>query len=234
MKRFGLAAFDDNERDDYKNISATVLERQSAELNEQLSVFQEKLIAFAKKHNGEIQGNPEFRSKFMRMCASIGIDPLSLFDKDEHLFNLNDFYYEVCVKVIEVCRQTKDKNGGVLSFDELEKGFFKGLKVEMSDLEKSIDMLKTLDGGFEIFEIRGKKFLRSVPNELTNDHTKILEICSILGYGSISLLRANLGWTVIRSRAVLIEMVANGLLWIDEQADAETLYWDPSWMVRSL
>ncbi|MCG8711155.1 hypothetical protein JHU04_004554, partial [Brenneria sp. 4F2] len=95
--------------------------------------------------------------KFIRMCSSIGIDPLSLFDKDKHLFNVNDFYYEICVKVIEICRKTKDMNGGVLSFDELEKSYFRKLKVDMKDLEKSIDMLQSLDGGFEIFQIRGKK-----------------------------------------------------------------------------
>ncbi|GAV54866.1 hypothetical protein ZYGR_0AS01890 [Zygosaccharomyces rouxii] len=231
MKRFGLAAFDGQHDDkEYEGISSAVLQRQNNELKEQLAVFQERLVGFAKKHNSEIQANPEFRSKFVRMCLSIGIDPLSLFDKDKHLFNVNDFYYEICVKVIEICRKTKDMNGGVLSFDELEKGYFRSLNVDMEDLEKSIDMLKSLDGGFEIFEIRGKKFLRSVPNELTGDQTKILEICSILGYASISLLHANLNWKPFRSRAVLNEMVANGLLWIDEQADAEALYWDPSWI----
>lgn len=231
MKRYGLAAFDGKQKNErYQGTSTAVLDRQSIELDEQLAVFQERLLQFAKKHNSEIKANPEFRSKFMRMCTSIGIDPLSLFDKNEHLFNLNDFYYEVCVKIVEICRQTKDMNGGIVSFDELEKGFFKGLNVTIADLEKSIDMLKSLDGGFDVFEIRGKKFLRSIPNELTGDQTKILEICSILGYASISLLRANLDWKPVRSRAVLNEMVANGILWIDEQAGGETLYWDPSWI----
>lgn len=233
MKRYGLAAFDDRGiRENSRGGSTPVLERQSIELNEQLAVFQERLLQFAKKHNSEIKANPEFRSKFVRMCTSIGIDPLSLFDKSEHLFNFNDFYYELCVKIVEICRQTKDMNGGILSFDELERGFFKGLDVKVADLEKSIEMLKSLDGGFEVFDIRGKKFLRSIPNELTGDQTRILEICSILGYASISLLRANLDWKPVRSRAVLNEMVANGLLWIDEQADAETLYWDSSWIVN--
>lgn len=234
MNRFGLAAFDDKQRKQkYEGVGTAVLERQSAELEEQLTVFQERLVRFARKHNREIRANPEFRSRLLRMCTSIGIDPLSLFDKNEHLFNLNDFYYEVCVKIVEICRETKDMNGGIISFEELEKSFFKGLNVTIADLEKSTEMLKSLDGGFELFEIKGKKYLRSVPNELTGDQTKILEICSILGYASISLLRANLNWKAVRSRAVLDEMVANGLLWVDEQADAEVLYWDPSWIATN-
>ena len=124
-------------------------------------------------------------------------------------------------------------NGGVISFEELEKVHFRKLKVGIDDLEKSIDMLKSLEC-FEIFQIRGKKFLRSVPNELTSDQTKILEICSILGYSSISLLRANLEWEAVRSKSALDEMVANGLLWIDYQGGVEALYWDPSWITKQL
>lgn len=233
MKQFGLAAFDELKDGKYNDVNKTILEKQSVELRDQLMVFQERLVEFAKKHNSELQASPEFRSKFMHMCSSIGIDPLSLFDRDKHLFTVNDFYYEVCLKVIEICRKTKDMNGGVISFQELEKVHFRKLNVGLDDLEKSIDMLKSLEC-FEIFQIRGKKFLRSVPNELTSDQTKILEICSILGYSSISLLKANLGWEAVRSKSALDEMVANGLLWIDYQGGAEALYWDPSWITRQL
>ncbi|CCC68562.1 hypothetical protein NCAS_0B04780 [Naumovozyma castellii] len=234
MKQFGVAAFDTLEKEKYEGIGTDLLKRQSLELQEQLKIFQERLTVFADKHNDELKENPEFREKFMHMCSSIGIDPLSLFNKDKHLFNVNDFYYELCVKVIEVCRQTKDINGGVISFDELAKGYFKDMAIETADLEKAIDMLSALDGGFEIFRIRGKKFLRSVPNELTSDQTQILEICSILGYASVSLLKANLEWRNVRSRAVLDEMVANGLLWVDNQAGPEIHYWDPSWITTGL
>ncbi|CCH59319.1 hypothetical protein TBLA_0B04850 [Henningerozyma blattae CBS 6284] len=234
-KKFGLAAFSNPNDKGYADIGSNVLNKQNDELNNQLQIFQKRLIEFAKKHNAEIKENPEFRSKFIRMCSIIGIDPLQLFDKDKHLFNVEDFYYEICVKIIEICRKTKDVNGGIISFDELLNIYFKDIrKINKEELEKSINMIKSLDGGFEIFEIRGIKFLRSVPNELTSDQTKILEICSILGYSSISLLKANLDWKTIRSRSVLKEMVSNGLLWVDEQAGNETLYWDPSYITRNM
>ncbi|EDO14759.1 hypothetical protein Kpol_354p7 [Vanderwaltozyma polyspora DSM 70294] len=232
MSKFGLAAFDEDKTSRFEGITTGTLEKQNVELKYQLEVFQDKLVEFAKFHNNEIKANPEFRSKFIQMCSSIGIDALSLFDKDKHLFNINDFYYEICVKVIEICRQTKDMNGGVISFEELEKEYFKGRNVGRNDLEKSILMMKDLNGGFETFEIRGKKFLRSVPNELTGDQTKILEVCSILGFASMSLLQANLNWKQVRSKAILEEMVANGLLWIDNQAGKEILFWDPSWIAK--
>lgn len=233
MPNFGLSAFDHLNDESYKNVSSNILERQSLELEQQLEVFQGRLIDFAKKHNKDLKANPEFRSRFLRMCSSIGIDPLEIFEKDQHLFNVDDFYYEISVKIIEVCRETKDMNGGVISFDELRNGYFKNLNVTMEDLEKSIDMIQVLDGGFKVFSIRGKKFLRSVPNEITGDQTKILEVCSIMGYASISLLRANFQWDSVRGRSVLEDMAANGMLWIDNQAGNEILYWDPSWIMRS-
>ncbi|CCE66210.1 hypothetical protein TPHA_0P00520 [Tetrapisispora phaffii CBS 4417] len=233
MKRFGLAALGDQQDQRYSDVSNDILKRQSVELDEQLSIFRDRLIKFAKKHNKEIKENSEFRSKFMRMCSSIGIDPLSLFDKDRHIFNAEDFYYEICVKIIEICRQTRDMNGGITSLDELENGYFANLKLDRTDLEKSIEMLKSLDGGIETFQIKGRKFLRSIPNELTSDQTKILEVCSVLGYASISLLKANLDWKRVRSKAVLDEMVSNGLLWVDNQNNGkEVLFWDPSWIMN--
>lgn len=233
MKKFGLSAFDGLEKDKFQNVSSNVLDRQSKELDQQLTVFRDRLIKFAKTHNNELKANPEFRSRFVRMCSSIGIDPLSIFDRDQHLFNVDDFYYEICVKIIEVCRETKDMNGGIISFDELLYGYFKNLDVKTEDLEKSIGMINSLEGGFEVLKIRGKKFLQSVPNELTGDQTRILEVCSIMGYASLSLLKANFKWDLIRSKSVLNEMVANGLLWVDNQAGNEILYWDPSWVMRT-
>ncbi|SCU81092.1 LANO_0B01992g1_1 [Lachancea nothofagi CBS 11611] len=230
--KHGLAAFNVDRSERYE-ITASLLSKQNKELDDQLSIFQDRLIEFAKDHNAELKENPDFRMKFIKMCTSIGIDPICLFDKERHLFDVNDFFYEICVKVIELCRKTKDLNGGVISFDELHKGYFEKFKVEMNDLQRAVEMLEVLDGGFEVFTIKDKKYLRSVPNELTNDQTKILEVCSILGYASTSLLKLNLDWKPVRSDAVLKEMVANGILWVDIQAPGETLYWDPAWIARS-
>lgn len=233
MKRFGVSAFDIT-KDKYES---ETLQRQSREYEQQLKLFQDKLIQFAKSHNHELKENHEFKSKFIKMCNTIGIDPLSLFDKDCHLFNVDDYYYEICVKLIQICRDTKDINGGIMSLDELQKVYFTGSsKVTKDDLEKAIEMLNSLEGGFEIFQIRDHlKFLRSVPNELTPDHTKILEVCSVMGYASINLLQVNLQWERVRSKATLNEMVATGLLWIDDQCGgAERLFWDPSWITKSM
>lgn len=234
MKKFGLAAF--NANDKLYDDTVKQFNRKSEELSEQLNIFQDKLIEFANKHNQELKSNPVFRSKFLHMCNNIGIDPLKLYtDRDKHLFTVNDFIYELCVRIIQICRTTKDINGGLLTFNELLRTYFKSMNVSEEDLTEAIDMLRTLDGGFTILTIKGEKILRSVPNELTTDQTRILEVCSIMGYASVSLLRANLCWSKVRCKSVLNEMVTNGLLWVDSQSEQnETLFWDPSWIAKAL
>lgn len=234
MKKFGLAAFNDNDKL-YDN-TLKQFNRKSEELSEQLKIFQDKLIEFANKHNQELKSNPSFRSKFLHMCNNIGIDPLKLYtDRDKHLFTVNDFLYELCIRIIQICRDTKDVNGGLITFNELLRTYFNNMNVTEKDLIEAINMLGTLDGGFTILTIKGEKILRSVPNELTTDQTKILEVCSVMGYASISLLRANLHWSKVRCKSVLEEMVTNGLLWVDNQSEQnEILFWDPSWIAKTL
>ena len=228
MKRFGVSAFDSN------LYESQTLQRQTKEYDDQLKLFQEKLIQFAIEHNEELKENIEFKSKFLKMCNTIGIDPLTLFNKDRHLFNVNDYYYEICVKLIQICRDIKDLNGGIVSLEELQKIYFNEANVTQADIEKSVEMLASLDGGFEIFQIRDHlKFLRSVPNELTSDQTKVLEVCSVMGYASINLLHINLNWERVRCKTTLNEMITNGLLWMDNQCGGkEILYWDPSWITK--
>ncbi|CAL9728760.1 vacuolar-sorting protein Snf8p [Monosporozyma unispora] len=234
MKKFGVAAFEDDER--VYNETLKQFDKQTEQLTEQLGIFQEKLVEFANRHNEEIKSNPEFRSKFLHMCNTIGIDPLNLYvGRDKHLFTVNDFIYELSIKIIQICRNTKDLNGGLISFDELLNTYFKTLNITEGDLVEAIDLVSTLDGGFEILKIKGTKILRSVPNELTNDQTKILEVCSIMGYASVSLLRVNLKWSKVRCKSVLDEMVTSGILWIDSQThQKEMLFWDPAWIAKSL
>lgn len=62
MKRFGVAAFGESKQYD---LASNKLGSQSNEIKEQLSIFQEKLVEFAKHHNEELRDVPQFRAKFM-------------------------------------------------------------------------------------------------------------------------------------------------------------------------
>jgi ESCRT-II complex subunit VPS22 len=64
----------------------------------QLAEFKEQLESFAIKHKKDINENPVFRNQFLKMCKSIGVDPLSSnkgFWVD--VLGVGDFYYELAV-----------------------------------------------------------------------------------------------------------------------------------------
>jgi len=102
-----------------------------------------KLEGFAKTHKHEIQHDPAFRAKFLEMCAplgkiifnscnimflieknephfgviifSLGVDPLSA-EKGfwGNMLGIGEFYYELSVKVAEVCLASRSRNGGII------------------------------------------------------------------------------------------------------------------------
>jgi len=86
----------------------------------QINDFKSKLEQFAIQHKSEIQNDPAFRAKFHGMCASIGVDPLtSRKGVWSDLLGVGDFYYELAVRIIEICVATRPMNGGIISLEEL-------------------------------------------------------------------------------------------------------------------
>ena len=74
-----------------------------------------KLADFAKTHKHAIQHDPEFRAKFLDMCAPLGVDLLSA-EKGfwGSMLGIGEFYYELSVKVAEVCLASRSRNGGII------------------------------------------------------------------------------------------------------------------------
>ena len=90
------------------------------QMREQMKVFQCHLESFAKNQKNEIQQDPVFRAKFHKMCASIGVDPLtSKKGVWADLLGVGDYYYELAVRIIEICVASRPINGGIMSFKEL-------------------------------------------------------------------------------------------------------------------
>mmetsp|Transcript_15169 Transcript_15169/g.31368 ORF Transcript_15169/g.31368 Transcript_15169/m.31368 type:complete len:264 (+) Transcript_15169:2-793(+) len=81
-----------------------------------------KLADFAKKHQSDIQHDPAFRQQFLQMCAPLGVDPLVSqkgFWAKALGVGIGDFYYELSVKVAEVCFATRSNNGGITTVAEV-------------------------------------------------------------------------------------------------------------------
>lgn len=136
----GLNAFANRNRTTqiYANHGANLRNTHANSLQTQLSVFQSLLHTFALEHGTEIKSNPTFRAEFARMCNAIGVDPLAASNvkgkkgADSSFWtqilggDVNDFYFEVAVRVVELCRETRDENGGMIGVPECRDRVSKG------------------------------------------------------------------------------------------------------------
>ncbi|KAK3679549.1 ESCRT II complex subunit Dot2 [Recurvomyces mirabilis] len=220
-------------------------------LANQLSVFQAALHNCSLTHAKDIRSNPTFRAEFARMCNAIGVDPLagsnvrgagggsgkgSAWAKMLGS-SVNDFYFELGVRVVEVCRETRGENGGMIAVSDVQKRVAKGraglvgggMEVTEDDILRAIESLQPLGGMFKLTVLGGSKFIRSVPKELNPDQAKVLEVIQILGHVTVSMLQANLDWERARAITVIDDLVADSLVWVDSQAD-ETEFWSPASM----
>ncbi|KAG9532304.1 ESCRT-2 complex, partial [Aureobasidium melanogenum] len=248
----GLSAFSRNAltSDHYASHGAALRSAHADSLANQLSVFQAALHSFSITHGAEIRSNPTFRAEFARMCNAIGVDPLassnhktSKGSKNEGGSfwsqmlggSVNDFYFELAVRVVEVCRETRSENGGMIEVPQVRKrvekgrGIGGGLEVSDDDILRAVKSLEPLGSGFTVMKIGSKQMIRSVPKELNTDQSTVLEAIQVLGYVTVSMLQLNLGWERARAVAVIDDLVADSVVWVDAQAD-EKEYWSPALM----
>ena len=243
----GLGAFSTSShlRKSYTTYGSALKSANAESLSTQLSVFQSLLHNFALEHATTIKSNPTFRAEFARMCNAIGVDPLagSNVKKADSLWakvlghDVNDFYFAVGVRVVEMCQATRAENGGLLGVKECCESVAKGkaigggLQVSEDDILRSVKSLSPLGSGFSIITIAGKQFIRSVPKELNTDQSTVLEVLQLLGNVTVSLLRVNLKWDKARAVTVLEDLLADSLVWIDVQCP-EPEYWSPQGLIE--
>ena len=139
----GLSAFSRNAltSDHYASHGAALRSAHADSLANQLSVFQAALHSFSVTHGAEIRSNPSFRAEFARMCNAIGVDPLASSNHKASKGDkagggsfwsqmlggsVNDFYFELAVRVVEVCRETRSENGGMIDVPQVRKRVEKG------------------------------------------------------------------------------------------------------------
>lgn len=211
------------------------------ELTTQLAVFQAQLSQFSRTHAKDIRNNPAFRAEFARMCTAIGVNPLASSSHRKGSFwaellgpSVNDFYFELAVRVVEVCRQTRRTNGGLVAVTEVRDrlcgaGSAGADDVSEDDILRAVQALKPLGEGFAVVEVGRRKMIRSVPKELNKDQSRVLEAIEVAGFVTSSMLRVNYEWDRARVQTVVEDLLADSLVWVDEQAE-EKEYWAPTFM----
>ncbi|KAL0473934.1 EAP30/Vps36 family domain-containing protein [Neurospora intermedia] len=249
----GLAAFDRSRLTSaqYATHGSALRSSQASALETQLSVFRSLLQQFAATHAKDIKSNPTFRAQFARMCAAIGVDPLLASSghgdskgKGDSMWaqllgrTVNDFYFELAVRVVEVCGETRGENGGLIEVgmvrERVVKGRVEGMgadTVNRDDILRAVGTLKPLGSAYSVIKVGSKQYIRSVPKELNTDQSAVLEAAQVLGYVSVSMLMDNLRWTRARAQTALEDLVGEGMLWVDKQG-IEWEYWSPGFMLE--
>ncbi|KAJ5498380.1 hypothetical protein N7453_007431 [Penicillium expansum] len=222
----GLGAFANRTQatQSYATHGANLRSTHTASLQTQLSVFQSLLHTFALEHSSTIKSNPTFRAEFARMCNTIGVDPLAA----SNIKGKNG----LAVRVVELCRETRSENGGLIGVEECRKRVGKGkaigsgLEVSDDDILRAVRSLEPLGSGFSIVKVGSKQYIRSIPKELNTDQATVLEVIQVLGFVSVSMLCLNLKWEKARAQTVIDDLLADGLVWLDAQGP-EKEYWSP-------
>ncbi|KAL8243697.1 hypothetical protein R6Q59_009955 [Mikania micrantha] len=219
----------------------------AASIQAQFEVFQSLLHNFALEHASTIKSNSIFRAEFARMCNAVGVDPLAGSNikgkkGGDSLWarvlghEVNDFYFQVAVKVVELCRNTRADNGGLLGVTECRQSVEKGerigggLQVSEDDILRAVKSLEPLGSCYKVIDIASKQFILSIPKELNTDQSTVLEVLQVLGSVTVSLLCINLNWDKARAVTVIQDLQADSLVWVDMQS-REWEYWSPQGLI---
>jgi len=186
-----------------------------------------------------------FVMPFQQMCASIGVDPLAGPRKGgwwAEVLGLGDWQHELGVQIVDICINTRERNGGLIAVSELVRMLSKLRGVEASDkaggiteddVVRSIQTLEPLGAGYQVVNVGDRLMVRSSVKELDGDQATILALAQRMGgrFEEQHLVDET-RWTIDRTRVAMDNMVIrDGLCWVDEQDDARVSYWVPSAMV---
>ena len=147
------------------------------------------------------------------------------------------FKCELSTRLVELCRSTRPLNGGLLGVSEARAAISKGKGIggEMptltdADILSAVSFLAPLGPGFSVVRAGEKEYIRSVPQELSQDASEMLALVQVFeGHLSGSKVVEVLGWERARAETVLEGLVGESVLWVDDQ-ELEREYWSPAWM----
>eukprot|EP00210_Caulerpa_lentillifera_P001549 g1487.t1 len=221
-------------REQFQIVGEQTKEQRKEEMKRQMAIFKTSLEEFALKHKQDIRKDPNFRAQFQKMCSTIGVDPLSS-NKGywTELLGIGNFYYELAVQIVEVCLATRSMNGGLMDLAALLKYVRQrrgsiAEPVSQDDIKVAINKIKVLGNGFELLTIGSQTLVKSIPQELNTDKSRVLELARRDGFVSEIQLREDAGWTELRIASTLRELLKDGLAMVDDgDPSGVRLFWFP-------
>lgn len=233
MRRAGLAGLQQRQQQKAAEIGKAMRAERTEHIKEQLQTFRKHLEEFADKHRAQINKDPEFRKQFVRMAKTVGVDPLASSKGFwAETLGLGSFYFDLAVQVADVCISTRSLNGGLISMDELlqrvrrMRGSVAGTVTE-DDVRRALTKLAALGDGYSVVTVAGKPYVLSVPSDLSNDSSDVLQQAAAGGesWTSVTILCSRQGWAPDRAERALQTLLKDGLAWLDTGAAASARDW---------
>lgn len=223
------------ESEQFSKVGKSLEETKLSFVQEVLTSFKTALADFASKHKQRINSDPEFRQQFHTMCVSAGVDPLASgkgFWAD--ILGVGDFYFELGVKIIQITMQTRAANGGIMAvkdiYDRIKSTGRLSQELSMEDLNRAVEKLVVLGGGFKLIKIAGNPMIVSVPIEMNTDHEYVIAAASDDdGFVTEELMRRLHGWTAERFATIIHPLLHEGIVWVDEHQGVTRYYFPSMW-----
>ena len=149
---------------------------------------------------------------------------------------VGDYYYELSVKVAEICFAARTKNGGLMSVNEVlsqlnrnkqRKARGKDTLNNKGDIEIAVQKLSKLGGGFRILDVAKKSMIVSVPTELDQDHTEVMSVANSGNGVTVDDVCSQLRLNKERAERALHLLLQEGMAWQDD-FHGITYFWFPS------
>ncbi len=96
------------------------------------------------------------------------------------------------------------------------------------DIITSVKKLSKLGSGFSTIKVGRIDLIVSVPEELDEDHMKVLELAENEPDGMVrtEVMSKALGWDIERSNRALELLLSKGMVWLDVHCGGKS-YWFP-------
>lgn len=215
----------------------TEKEKQYADM---LELYKKRVLQLGIENQDYLKANKHSAQLFIQQLIKLGINTsvitsLNIFsDLDEDMTYL--------VHLFKIISENNDLNGGLITLKELQYHFSNFNMMISKDrlvtlMNTHFDKWKT---GISLTYLEGDKnksksrypIIRCYPMEISKDSEYILNYIKSKSEGFITKTEIieKLGWSTVRTKTALSDMVASGMLWIDicnNNAD-EINYWDYS------
>ncbi|ORZ40044.1 EAP30/Vps36 family-domain-containing protein [Catenaria anguillulae PL171] len=211
------------EREQFKDMGDRLAAQQLEQLKTQMATFKSSLEEFAAKYRKDIAKNPAFRLKFQQMCAtSVSILLLQRIWGDV-LGNLNDYYYDLSIRIMEVCLALRDAMGPLIPLHVLFTHLNQtAVDVDLceDDIHRAIGLLGPLGGGYELVRLAGSStpVVVTVPRELNPDFIIAAQRLQAQAPAGCTAeeVASGLDWTRDRAHLCLDLLVTEGIAWVDQ------------------